>query len=60
MFNALFLLFKTGYGIGHMSEILQSITDILEHFEADYLKDKDAKNAAIDAVIEILQEHKDK
>ena len=42
------------------SVVLTALKEILECFEDQYIKDKDAKNAAIDVMIKILEEHKDK
>jgi hypothetical protein len=57
MFNKLFA------ALGHITQFRQvtdNLESLLSHFEEDYIKDKDAKNAAISAVIEILEAHKDK
>lgn len=42
------------------SVVLTALKDITECFEEEYLKDKNAKNAAIDSIIKILEEYKDK
>lgn len=60
MFNALFALFNKKVALTNVANISSRIEDILELFTAEYMQDKNAKNAAIDAVISILQEHKDK
>lgn len=60
MFNSLFLLIKSEFALSHIQDISGHIGEILSLFSADYMNDKNAKNAAIDAVIEILQQHKDK
>lgn len=61
MLDAIFSAIKSEInGLSHMSDIMKSISDLLEHFEEDYVKDGNARNAAIDAVIQILQNHKSK
>jgi hypothetical protein len=61
MFNQ---LFQSCVHLWHFNHIISKIGDLLQEFEKDYLKDydfdKNKKNAAIDAIIQILQEHKDK
>ena len=55
MFNALFAIFKH---IIPFNATNQSIENILETLESQYIKDGKAKDAAIDVIIEILQAHK--
>lgn len=52
-------LFKEGLGYTHLSGLLQQIANITNIVHVQYMKDGDAKNAAIDAICEILQSHKD-
>lgn len=55
MFNALFAFF------GHanqMSTAICSVSDIIRTIENEYQKDGNAKDAAIDAICQILQAHK--
>lgn len=59
MFDALFDLFKPHLSLRHLQEILGLLDTLIDMFEEDYLKDQNAKNAAIDAVVEILQKYKD-
>lgn len=60
MFNKLFLALKSAFGLSHYSTIINLLVEMISLVEEEYVKDKDARNAAIDALIEILQEHKDK
>lgn len=60
MLNALFALFEKSNALNSVANIVIQIHELLQHFETDSIKDKDGKNAAIDAVCEILQAHKDK
>lgn len=53
-------LFKEGLGYMHTSGILQQMANILNMVNAQYMKDADAKNAAIDVICALLQSHKDK
>jgi hypothetical protein len=56
MFDTLFSLFT---GDKHTSFISfqQTLYNLVKHFESDYMQEG-AKNAAIDATIEILQSYK--
>lgn len=42
-----------------MSALMGHISNVINIFHQDFLKDADAKNAAIDALCELLQQHKD-
>ena len=53
-------LFAQCQSLTHFSRLISNLEDVTSMLSADYLKDKDMKNAAIDAIIEILQAHKDK
>ena len=55
MFNKLFASMKN---ITTFSAFVSELDDVLSRFTENYLKDGDSKDAAIDAVIEILQAHK--
>lgn len=55
MFNALFSIFNH---IVPMNATTQGIENILEILESQYVKDGNAKDAAIDAIIQILEAHK--
>jgi len=46
--------------IEHMSSIISTVASLATYFTEDYVKDKDSKNAAIDAICEMLQTYKDK
>ena len=56
MFDILFSLFK---GDKHTSfiSLQQTIYNLVKHFESDYV-DPESRNAAIDAVILVLQSYK--
>lgn len=60
MFNTLFSLFKKGVALTHINTVSGNLDNIVSLFESEYMVDKDAKNAAIDSVIAILEAHKDK
>lgn len=47
------------FGIHKIGLITGMASQIVRTFEAEFAKDGDAKNAAIDAIIEMLQKHKD-
>jgi hypothetical protein len=60
MFNTIWNSLKEECGLSEMVSIIHGIKQFTEYFNQDYFADKDAKNAAIDAICQILQEHKDK
>ncbi len=60
MLDKLKELFKEGLGYTHVAGLLQQLANITNIVNAQYMKDGDAKNAAIDVLCEILQAHKDK
>jgi hypothetical protein len=45
-------------GMSHFRETIVHVDNLLEMFNAEYTKDGNAKDAAIDSVVEILQAHK--
>lgn len=47
------------FGIHKIGLITGMASQIVRTFEQEFAKDGDAKNAAIDAIIEMLQRHKD-
>lgn len=52
-------LFKEGLGYTHTAGLLQQLGNMLNIVHAQYMKDEDGKNAAIDAICALLQSHKD-
>lgn len=60
MLDKLKELFKEGLGYTHVAGLLQQLANITNIVNAQYMKDGDAKNAAIDVICEMLQAHKDK
>ena len=59
MFNALFNLFKYN-PIRNMSEVFTYLERIVSVYETEFEKDHDAHIAAYDALIQILEVHKQK
>ncbi len=53
-------LFKSEFQMGHMAVLMNHIANVVNIFRVDFMKDGDSKNAAIDAVCELLQQQKDK
>lgn len=51
-------LFGALPNLTHFKSILQSVENVLMLVEEDYFKDQNIRNAAIDAITEILQAHK--
>lgn len=60
MLDKIKMLFKDGLEYTHTAGLLQQIANITNIVNAQYMKDEQGKNAAIDAICEILQSHKDK
>jgi hypothetical protein len=60
MLDKLKELFKEGLGYTHVAGLLQQLANITNIVNAQYMRDGDAKNAAIDVICEMLQAHKDK
>lgn len=52
-------LFREGLGYAHTAGLLQQIGNILNMINVQYMKDADAKNAAIDILCQMLQSHKE-
>jgi len=52
-------LFKEGLQYTHTAGLLQQIANLTNIVNAQYMKDEDAKNTAIDLICQILQSHKD-
>lgn len=59
MLDELKNLFKEGLQYTHTAGIMQQIANVLNIVSTQYMKDGDAKNAAIDILCQILQSHKD-
>jgi len=60
MFDQIATQFKDEFKLGHMAALINHLANVINIFRADFMKDGDAKNAAIDAVCEMLQNQKDK
>jgi hypothetical protein len=52
-------LFKDGLQYTHTAGILQQLANVLNIVNAQYMKDEEGKNIAIDLICEILQSNKD-
>lgn len=59
MIDELFHLFEKEFSLKVVSEVLSKVKELVELFGEEYLKDKNFKNAGIDAVIKLLEEMKD-
>lgn len=59
MLDAIKALFKDGLEYTHTAGILQQIANITNIVNAQYMRDENGKNAAIDAICALLQTHKD-
>ncbi len=49
---------KKEFQFSHMAGLINHLGNIIAIVQADFTKDQDAKNAAIDAVCQILQGYK--
>lgn len=58
MFDTLFSLFGAG-SIHRIGMVVSIASNILKAFETEFAQDKNAKNAAIDTICELLQKHKE-
>lgn len=54
MIDNLFSLLTKGKALEGITEVLKKVQEVFDLLEKDYLKDKNLRNAAIDALIEIL------
>lgn len=60
MLDRLKELFKEGLEYTHTAGLLQQIANIVNIVNAQYMKEAEGKNKAIDSICELLQSHKDK
>jgi len=60
MLNKLWSFFKRSSGLENISIITANLHEIFELFEKEYGEDQNLKDAAIDSLIEFLQEYKNK
>lgn len=59
MFENLIALLKSEFGAMHVTKLAVSVANLVSMVDASVLKDGSTKNAAIDALISMLQSHKD-
>ena len=57
MFNKLFANVEN---LSNFRRIVHNIEDLIEYFDEEFEKGTDARDAALDAIIEIIQAHKSK
>ena len=60
MLNKLWSFFKLSSGLENISIITANLHEIFELFEKEYGEDQNLKDAAIDSLIELLNEYKNK
>jgi hypothetical protein len=60
MLDFIYNLFKKEQALANSSIVFGHLADIVALFEEEYTTDQNAKNAAIDAVIKILESQKTK
>lgn len=59
MLDKISSLFKAEFQMGHMAALMNHMANVVNIFRIDFMKDGDSKNAAIDALCELLQQQKD-
>lgn len=55
MFDKLFAALKAEHGLPHMTSLLNAINQVAAHFNEEYVKDHDVRNAALDALKDIFE-----
>lgn len=58
MFDTMFNALKTETGIPHATSLMNAINQVLAHFSQEYVKDANLRDAAIDALCDILRSQK--
>lgn len=58
MFDTMFNALKTETGIPHATSLMNAINQVLAHFSQEYVKDANLRDAAIDALCDILKSQK--
>lgn len=59
MLDVLFNLFKSN-NLSKLTSVLGMIENLISTFEAEFAEDKNAKDAALDTIIKLLESHKTK
>ena len=54
MFDKIFGSFKDEAGFPHMVSVMNALNQVVAHFEDQYVKDQNLRNASIDALCELL------
>lgn len=55
MFDKLFASLKDELGLPHITSLLNAINQVSAHFNDEYVKDHDLRNASLDALSEVFQ-----
>lgn len=55
MFDKIFAALKQECGLNHMTSLMNALNQVAAHFGDEYVKDQNARNAAIDAVKDVLE-----
>jgi len=51
--------FRKEYQLGHIHLITGHLAEIMEILEDEYIEDPSLRNAAIDAIVKLIQEYKE-
>lgn len=51
--------FLSLFGVHRVGMVLTVASQVIRTFEQEFAQDKDAKNAAIDSIVEVLLQHKE-
>ena len=55
MFDKLFSSIKDELGLAHITSLINAINQVSAHFNDEYVKDGNLRNASLDAVCEVFQ-----
>ena len=59
-FSIIYEAIKSEFGFTHYADIMNALSCIIDLLAEDYVKDGNMRDAALDALIEVLQSHKSK
>jgi hypothetical protein len=55
MLDKMASFFKSEITFSHMSSLLDTVQQVLSHFEADYMQDGNAYAAALETLVQMIQ-----
>ena len=60
MFDKIFGALKKETGLPHITSLMNALNQVVAHFNPEYVKDQSARNGAIDALKDLLEDLKQK